>query len=90
MTELEPGRRYEVVIVGAGQAGLSLSYLLSQEGIDHVLLERETIAHEWRTGRWDNFTLVTPNWQCQLPGWSYRGDEPHGFMKRDLRRRRAR
>jgi flavin-dependent oxidoreductase len=93
MQELTEGRNYEVVIVGAGQAGLSLSKLLTEDGVDHILLERETIAHEWRTGRWDNFTLVTPNWQCRLPGWAYgdwAGDrsenpaEPHGFMRRDL------
>ena len=61
MTTLEAARHYEVVIVGAGQAGLSLSKLLTEEGVDHVLLERETVAHEWKAGRWDAFTLVTPN-----------------------------
>lgn len=72
-----------VLIVGAGQAGLALSWHLGKRGIDHVLIERDTIGHEWRDGRWNNFTLVTPNWQCQLPGFSYDGDEPDGFMKRD-------
>jgi putative flavoprotein involved in K+ transport len=84
MATIVEGRNYEVVIVGAGQAGLSLSKLLTEDGVDHILLERESVGHEWRTGRWDNFTLVTPNWQCRLPGWVYRGDEPHGFMRRDL------
>ena len=60
-----------VVIVGAGQAGLSLSWHLTQAGIDHVLLERSGVAHEWNAGRWDNFTLVTPNWQCRLPGYDH-------------------
>ena len=72
-----------VLIVGAGQAGLSLSWHLGKRGVDHVLIERDTIGHEWRDGRWTNFTLVTPNWQCQLPGFGYDGDEPDGFMKRD-------
>ena len=48
-----------------------------------MLLDRDSIAHEWLDGRWDAFTLVTPNWQCQLPGWPYSGAEPDGFMKRD-------
>jgi putative flavoprotein involved in K+ transport len=74
---------HDVVIVGAGQAGLSLSRLLTDEGVDHVLLERDTVAHEWRDGRWDAFTLVTPNWQCRLPGWEYAGPDPDGFMVRD-------
>ncbi|MCU1406448.1 MAG: putative oxidoreductase CzcO-like protein [Glaciihabitans sp.] len=75
--------RIAVAIVGAGQAGLSLSWHLTRAGIDHVLLERSGIAHEWSTGRWDNFTLVTPNWQCRLPGYEYSAGEPDGFMGRD-------
>ncbi|PXW29088.1 UNVERIFIED_CONTAM: putative flavoprotein involved in K+ transport [Williamsia faeni] len=72
-----------VVVIGAGQAGLSVSWHLTQRGVAHVVLERDTIAHEWRDGRWDNFTLVTPNWQCKLPGYEYSGDDPNGFMTRD-------
>jgi len=73
----------DVVIVGAGQAGLSISRHLTARGIDHLVLERDTIAHEWLDSRWDNFTLVTPNWQCALPGYRYNGSDPHGFMSRD-------
>ncbi|WP_330249262.1 MSMEG_0569 family flavin-dependent oxidoreductase [Nocardia sp. NBC_00565] len=73
----------EVVVIGAGQAGLSISWHLTRRGIDHVVLERDTIAHEWLDSRWDNFTLVTPNWQCVLPGYHYDGPDPDGFMKRD-------
>lgn len=69
-----------VAIVGAGQAGLSMSWLLTDRGIQHVVLEAATTTHEWSESRWDSFTLVTPNWQCQLPGWSYEGPDPHGFM----------
>lgn len=74
---------HEVVIVGAGQAGLSLSYYLKQRGIGHVVLEKHRPLHVWRERRWDSFCLVTPNWQCRLPGWDYAGDDPHGFMTRD-------
>lgn len=74
---------HEVVVIGAGQAGLSISWYLTGRGIDHLVLERDTIAHEWRDNRWDNFTLVTPNWQCVLPGYGYTGPQPHGFMTRD-------
>ena len=75
--------RVQVVVVGAGQAGLSMSWVLSQQGIEHVVLERDRIAHEWRDSRWETFCLVTPNWQCQLPGFPYAGDDPDGFMVRD-------
>lgn len=80
-TSHEP-EQFSVVIVGAGQAGLSVSWHLTQAGVDHVLLEQAGVAHEWRTGRWDNFTLVTPNWQCRLPGYDYAGPDPDGFMTR--------
>ncbi|MET0982681.1 MAG: MSMEG_0569 family flavin-dependent oxidoreductase [Telluria sp.] len=74
---------YDVAIVGGGQAGLSLSYFLQQTGIDHVVFEKHKQTSAWRTQRWDAFSLVTPNWQCQLPGHPYAGDDPHGFMKRE-------
>jgi len=74
---------YEVAIVGGGQAGLSMSYYLQQAGIGHIVFEKYVQAHAWRTQRWDAFSLVTPNWQCQLPGHPYAGDDPHGFMRRE-------
>ena len=73
---------YPVVIVGGGQAGLSMSYCLKRRNVDHVIFERYQIAHSWQERRWDSFCLVTPNWQCQLPGYPYRGSEPDGFMKK--------
>lgn len=74
---------YSVVIVGGGQAGLSMSYCLKERGFDHIIFEKRTIADSWRSKRWDAFCLVTPNWQCQLPGFPYPGKDPNGFMKKD-------
>jgi putative flavoprotein involved in K+ transport len=71
-----------VVVIGAGPAGLAVSYELSGAGIDHVVLERGRVGQSWR-GRWDTFCLVTPNWYVQLPGGKYDGDDPNGFMHRD-------
>lgn len=73
---------HRVVVVGGGQAGMSTSWYLGRAGIDHVVLERESTAHEWSDSRWDSFCLVTPNWQCRLPGFPYRGVDPDGFMVR--------
>ena len=72
-----------VAVVGGGQAGLSISYHLKRHGIDHVVFERKTAMHVWEDGRWDSFCLVTPNWQCDLPGHPYDGPDPDGFMKRE-------
>jgi putative flavoprotein involved in K+ transport len=72
-----------VVIVGGGQAGLSMSWCLKEQGVDHVVLERHTVAHSWKEDRWESFCLVTPNWQCTLPGHHYDGDDPTGFMVQD-------
>ena len=68
------------VVIGAGQSGLAMSRCLSERSIDHVVLERREIANAWRTERWDSLRLLTPNWQCRLPGSSYQGDDPDGFM----------
>jgi putative flavoprotein involved in K+ transport len=72
-----------VAIVGAGQAGLSTSYYLSQAGVDHVVLEAGRVAETWRSKRWDSFCLVTPNWSVRVPGGEYAGPDPDGFMGRD-------
>lgn len=72
-----------VLIVGGGQAGLSVSWYLMREGIEHVVLERHRRFESWRHNRWDSFCLVTPNWQCRLPGWAYNGSDPDGFMLKD-------
>ena len=74
---------YSAIVIGGGQAGLSASYYLQQQDIDHLVLEKHSLTHTWRNQRWDSFCLVTPNWQCALPGYPYAGDNPHGFMKKD-------
>jgi putative flavoprotein involved in K+ transport len=82
-TAMNTPTHHSVIIVGGGQAGLSLSHYLKQRSIDHLVLEKHDPVHAWRDQRWDTFCLVTPNWQCKLPGWEYAGDDPHGFMKKD-------
>jgi putative flavoprotein involved in K+ transport len=76
-------RSVETVIVGAGQAGLVTSRLLSDAGREHVVLERRsTLGGAWQD-RWDAFQLVSPNWTVGVPGLDYQGDEPDGFMARN-------
>ncbi len=68
------------LVIGAGQAGLAMSRCLTDAGIDHVVLERGRTAERWRSERWDSLRLLTPNWASRLPGWSYRGPHPDGYM----------
>jgi putative flavoprotein involved in K+ transport len=69
-----------IVIIGAGQAGLATSHCLAGLGICHVVLERGRVGQRWQTERWDSLRLLTPNWMTRLPGRSYDGDDPDGFM----------
>ena len=72
----------DVLIIGAGQAGLSVSHELTALGIEHVVLDRGQVAQTWRD-RWDSFCLVTPNATIRLPGGAYTGDDPDGFLPKD-------
>ncbi len=71
--------RTTTVVIGAGQAGLAMSWWLARRSIDHVVLERGEVANSWKTERWDSLTLLTPNWQSRLPGYGYQGSDPDGF-----------
>ncbi len=73
----------ETVIIGGGQAGLALSYYLTRQGRTHLILEQGRVGETWRSGRWDSFTLNTPNWMIQLPGFPYQGSDPDGFLPRE-------
>lgn len=71
-----------VAVVGAGQAGLAVSRLLTGAGVEHVVLEQGEVADRWRTRGWDSLRLLTPRWMSRLPHWSWTGPDPHGYMTR--------
>jgi putative flavoprotein involved in K+ transport len=70
----------DTVVVGAGHAGLAVSRLLTDAGRDHVVLDRGRVGERWRTERWDSLHLLTPSWMTRLPGWSYAGPDPDGYL----------
>jgi putative flavoprotein involved in K+ transport len=72
----------DTVVVGGGQAGLAMSYHLTQRGREHVVLERGRIGEAWRSERWDSLVFQFPNWTLELPGYSYQGTDPDGFAPR--------
>jgi putative flavoprotein involved in K+ transport len=73
----------ETVIIGGGQAGLAMSYYLRQLGQEHVILERQRVAERWRSERWDSLTFQSPNWNIQLPGFTFQAADPDAFASRD-------
>jgi putative flavoprotein involved in K+ transport len=73
-------RDIDDLVIGAGHSGLAMSLLLGRRGIEHVVLERGVVAESWRTQRWDSLRLLTPNWMTRLPGCSYDGADPDGYM----------
>jgi putative flavoprotein involved in K+ transport len=75
--------KIDTVIVGAGQAGLAVSYYLSHRGREHLVLERARVAERWRTQRWDSLMFQFPNWSIELPGCVYAGSDPDGFSHKN-------
>lgn len=73
----------DIIIVGGGQAGLALSYYLTEQGREHLILEQGRLVESWRSKRWDSLRLIAPNWSLRLPGFTYAGDDPDGFMGKD-------
>ena len=59
---------FDVIIVGAGYAGLSASYFLKKYGLTHVVFERGKVGESWRSQRWDSFRLNSLNKLNTLPG----------------------
>jgi putative flavoprotein involved in K+ transport len=69
----------DAAVIGAGQAGLGISYFLTQLGVRHTVFERGRIGETWRTQRWRSFVLNSPNRFNTLPGDIYAGSNPDGF-----------
>jgi putative flavoprotein involved in K+ transport len=75
-------REIDVLVVGAGQAGVAMSEHLATRGVPHVVLERSRIAERWRTGRWDSLVANGPAWHDRFPGLEFDID-PDGFATKD-------
>jgi putative flavoprotein involved in K+ transport len=82
-------RPLDAAVIGAGWAGLGVSYVLAKAGLSHRVLERGRIGETWLTQRWDSFCLNTPKFYTVMPGDRYDGPDPEAFYARDesLRRR---
>jgi putative flavoprotein involved in K+ transport len=75
-------QHYDVVVIGAGQAGLAMGYFLSRQKRRFLIVERAgSVGAAWRT-RWDSLVLFTPRRYDSLPGLQFPGD-PDGYPDRD-------
>lgn len=74
------GEILDVVVIGAGSAGLGVSYFLKQQGREHRVLDAGRIGETWRTQRWDSFHLNSPAIRSLLPGDVYEGPDPWGVV----------
>lgn len=72
----------DVLVIGAGQAGLAVSHELAVRDVEHVVFESQRVGAAW-ADRWDSLCLVTPNHTIRLPGGEYRGPDPDGYLPRD-------
>jgi putative flavoprotein involved in K+ transport len=70
---------FDVIVVGAGHAGLSISYFLSWNNLAHIVFERGKIANSWRSSRWDSFKLNSANKINLLPSQAIYFQDPEAF-----------
>ena len=76
------GDRFDVAVIGGGQAGLAMGYFLARAGRRFTILEAaDSIGAAWRS-RWDSLVLFTPRRYDALPGIPFPGD-PDGYPRRD-------
>lgn len=78
-----PDEKIETLVIGGGQAGLTMSHQLKQRGLPHLVLERRRIAERWRSERWDGLIFQFPNWSVRLPDFPFPHSDPDAFSDAD-------
>jgi len=73
----------EVLVVGAGQAGVAMSEHLTHAGVPHLVVERHRIAERWRSERWDSLVTNGPVWHDRFPGLEFTDLDPDEFAPKD-------
>jgi putative flavoprotein involved in K+ transport len=72
----------EVLVVGAGQAGIAMSEHLRAHDVPHLVVERDRIAERWRSWRWDSLVANGPAWHDRFPNLEFDID-PDGFAGKE-------
>jgi len=73
----------DTIVVGAGQAGLATSEHLGNNGVNHIVFERDRIAERWRTARWDSLVANGPAWHDRFPTKEFSDIGPDAFATKD-------
>ncbi len=75
--------KVETLVVGGGQAGIAMSEHLSNNGIAHLVLERNRIAERWRSERWDSLVANGPAWHDRFPGMEFENFDQEEFASKE-------
>lgn len=73
----------DTLVIGAGQAGLATSRHLTKAGIAHMVIEKNRIAEQWRTGRWDSLVANGPAWHDRFPDLEFSNFNDNDFVPKD-------
>ncbi|WP_406647179.1 NAD(P)/FAD-dependent oxidoreductase [Aliisedimentitalea scapharcae] len=73
----------DTLVVGGGQAGIAMSEHLSNNGVPHLVLEKNRVAEAWRTGRWDNLVANGPAWHDRFPNLEFADVDPDAFPTKE-------
>ncbi len=71
--------KVNTIVVGGGQAGLAMSEHLSNNGVEHIVFERDKIAERWRNARWDSLVMNGPAWHDRFPTKEFSDSGPDDF-----------
>lgn len=75
--------KVDTLVVGAGQAGIAMSEHLSNNGVSHIVLERNRIAERWRSERWDSLVANGPAWHDSFPNMEFSDVEADAFAPKE-------
>ncbi|WP_338471635.1 NAD(P)/FAD-dependent oxidoreductase [Niallia sp. XMNu-256] len=67
--------KYDVIIIGGGQAGLTMGYYLQKTSLSYLILDKEERIGEVWKNRYNSLTLFTPRSYSSLPGLELNGDQ---------------
>jgi putative flavoprotein involved in K+ transport len=75
--------KIDTLVVGAGQAGIALSEHLGNNGVPHLVLEKDRVAEAWRSGRWDSLVANGPAWHDRFPNMEFKDAKPDAFVSKE-------